>query len=185
MTNYIHSPTMLTFKKSTQIIKIFFNFQNYRHMIGFLFKNPFNSPKFSHFALILTRISIGLFFLTTGYNKLFVEKNQQIMLETIVSAGIPFPEVTAIIVSLFEFAFGLLLTLGLFTQLTSLILIFICFVALVTVGIYTIPPGLNLITWISWFFYTHDLLYIFILLFIFTNKPDSFTLDRLFFKKYF
>jgi putative oxidoreductase len=153
-------------------------------MIKLFFKRPFNTLSTLNFSLIIARVALGLFFLTTGYNKLFLEKNQQIMLETITSAGIPFPEVMSIIVSLFEFVFGLLLTLGLFTQLSSLILMVICLVALFTVGIHTIHQGLDIITWISWFFYIHDLLYIFILLFIFSIKPDSLTLDRIFFKKY-
>ncbi|NUF17114.1 DoxX family membrane protein [Acinetobacter lactucae] len=153
-------------------------------MLRILFQNPFYSTKFNNFSLALIRISIGLFFLTTGYNKLFVEKNQQIMLDTIIHAGIPFPEVMAIFVSLLELGLGLLLTIGLLTQLSSLILIFICIVALVTVGIHTIPVGLDLITWISWFFYIHDLLYIFILTFILSKKPDFLTLDHFLFKKY-
>lgn len=153
-------------------------------MLRIFFQNPLYSSKFNNFSLTLIRISIGLFFLTTGYNKLFVEKNQQVMLDTIIHAGIPFPEFMAVFVSLCEFALGILLTIGLFTQLSCLILIFICFIAFITVGIYTIPSGLDLITWTSWFFYIHDLLYIFILTFILSKKPDPLTLDHLLFKKY-
>ncbi|MDP7815560.1 hypothetical protein QWI38_20915, partial [Acinetobacter pittii] len=83
-----------------------------------------------------------------------------------------------------QFVLGLMLTIGLFTQLSCLILIFICFIAFITVGIYTIPSGLDLITWTSWFFYIHDLIYIFILTFILSKKPDSLTLDHLLFKKF-
>lgn len=153
-------------------------------MLKIFFQNPLYSTKFNNFSLALIRISIGLFFLTTGYNKLFVEKNQQIMLDTIIHAGIPFPEFMAVFVSLCEFVLGLMLTIGLFTQISCFILIFICFIAFITVGIYTIPSGLDLITWTSWFFYIHDLLYIFILTFILSKKPDPLTLDHLLFKKF-
>lgn len=53
-------------------------------MLKIFFQNPLYSPQFSNFSVALIRISVGLFFLTTGYNKLFVEKNQQIMLDTII-----------------------------------------------------------------------------------------------------
>lgn len=154
-------------------------------MLKILFNNPLYSSKFNDFSSSIIRICIGLFFLTTGFNKLFVEKNQQIMLETIIHAGIPYPEIMAVFVSLCEFVLGLLLTIGLFTQVSSLILIFICLVALITVGIHTIPPDLNFITWLSWFFYIHDLLYIFILVFLLSKKPDFLAVDRYVFRKYY
>jgi len=147
-------------------------------MFNFIYRNPLNSNTSKQMVFICIRISIGLFFLTTGYNKLFVETNQLIMLETIRSAGIPFPELMAPVVSAFEFIAGLFLVLGLLTQISAIILLFICITALITVGIYSIPQGIDLITWVSWFFYIHDLLYIFILLFIISNKPDCLTIDH-------
>ena len=47
---------------------------------------------------------------------------------------------------------GLLLTLGLFSRFSALVLMIISTVALATIGTYTIPRGLNLIAWLSWLF---------------------------------
>lgn len=147
-------------------------------MLKLFIKTPMALTQSKDYVLPIIRISIGLFFLTTGYNKLFVEKNQQVMLETITSAGIPFPSISSVLVSGMEFGLGILLVIGLFTHLSSILLLVICLVALFTVGIYTIPLGIDLITWISWFFYIHDLLYIFLILVIISNKPDRLTIDR-------
>lgn len=149
----------------------------------FIFRNLLNSQKSRDIALILSRISIGLFFLTTGYNKLFIDVNQKIMLDTIIAAGIPFPEFSAIAVSLLEFILGTFLILGLFTQLSSIILIIICLTAFFTVGFYELPKETDVITWLSWLFYSHDLLYFLILFFILSNKADPLTLDNIIIKK--
>ena len=45
------------------------------------------------FAVLLARISLGVFFAISGANKLFVASQYKLMYETIVGAGIPFPHV--------------------------------------------------------------------------------------------
>lgn len=40
--------------------------------------------------LTVARIAIGLFFFASGFNKVFVPANQQLMLETLTDAGIFF-----------------------------------------------------------------------------------------------
>ena len=54
---------------------------------------------------------------------------------------------------------GMLLALGLFSRLSALTLFIISGVALVTIGIYTIPQGLPLMAWLSWLFYLPETLY--------------------------
>ncbi|SPL70615.1 DoxX family protein [Acinetobacter stercoris] len=147
-------------------------------MYKFLFHLPLNFEKSTHLILIMIRLSLGLFFSSTGFNKLFIEANQKIMFETIVTAGIPFPEFMAIFISGLEFIAGFFLILGLFTKISSLILCMICLVALITVGIHSIPPSINMITWLSWFFYIHDFLYLLLLMVIITHKTDYFSIDH-------
>ena len=147
-------------------------------MIKSLIKIPLKLTSIQCSVIVIIRISMGLFFATTGFNKLFVEKNQLIMLETIAEAGIPFPEFMSVFVSAAEFGFGLMLIMGLFTHLSSLVLSMICVVAFFTVGIHTIPADLDTISWLSWFFYVHDLLYILLLFVLLTHLPDDFTLDH-------
>ncbi|TGC27684.1 transmembrane DoxX protein, partial [Escherichia sp. E1130] len=41
--------------------------------------------------LAIMRLALGVFFFASGFNKVFVPENQDMMLETITDAGIPFP----------------------------------------------------------------------------------------------
>ncbi|EOR06113.1 DoxX family protein [Acinetobacter genomosp. 15BJ] len=148
-------------------------------MLKLIYDNSLYKMPIQQFVLFLIRISIGIFFFTTGFNKLFVEKNKLIMLETIIDAGIPFPAIMSTFVSATEMLAGLFLILGLFTQISSILLFMICLTALYTVGIHTIPEGLDLMSWLSWFFYIHDLLYMFILAILITSRPSMLSLDRI------
>ncbi|EPG37364.1 DoxX family protein [Acinetobacter colistiniresistens] len=148
-------------------------------MLKLIYDNPLYKMPIQQFVLFLVRISIGIFFFSTGFNKLFVEKNKLIMLETITEAGIPFPEIMSSFVSATEMLAGLLLIIGLLTQISSILLFVICLTALYTVGIHTIPNGLDTMSWLSWFFYVHDLLYMFILAILITSRPTILSLDRL------
>lgn len=112
------------------------------------------------FPVFICRLVVGIFFFTAGFNKLFVTENQLLMVDTLHDAGIPFPDVMAAVVSFLECSMGLLLTLGLFSRVSALVLMMISTVALATIGIYTIPHGLNLIAWLSWLFYLPETLYI-------------------------
>ncbi len=152
-------------------------------MLKLIYDNPLYKMSIQQLVLFLIRISIGIFFFTTGFNKLFVEKNKLIMLETMTEAGIPFPEIMSSFVSATEMLAGLFLIIGLLTQISSILLFIICLTALYTVGIHTLPNGLDTITWLSWFFYLHDLLYMFILAILITSRPSIWSLDRVLSKK--
>ncbi|MHA6672027.1 DoxX family protein [Enterobacter mori] len=117
------------------------------------------------FPVFICRLVIGVFFFTAGFNKLFVPENQLLMVDTLYDAGIPFPVIMAVVVAFLECSMGLLLTLGLFSRFSALVLMVISSVALVTIGIYTIPRGLNLISWLSWLFYLPETLYVVLCLF--------------------
>lgn len=117
------------------------------------------------FPVFICRLVIGVFFFTAGFNKLFVPENQLLMVDTLYDAGIPFPVIMSVVVAFLECSMGLLLTLGLFSRFSALVLMVISSVALVTIGIYTIPRGLNLISWLSWLFYLPETLYVVLCLF--------------------
>jgi putative oxidoreductase len=59
-------------------------------------------------AVLLARISLGVFFAISGGNKLFVAGQYKIMYDTISGAGIPFPYVMTYFVSSIEFVCGCL-----------------------------------------------------------------------------
>ena len=120
------------------------------------------------FPVFICRLVVGVFFFTAGFNKLFVTENQLLMVDTMHDAGIPFPAVMAIVVAFLECSMGLLLTLGLFSRFSALVLIIISTVALATIGIYTIPRGL---------FYLPETLYIVLCLFPLTWGGTFCSLD--------
>lgn len=129
------------------------------------------------FPVFICRLVLGVFFFSAGFNKLFVPENQLLMVDTLHDAGIPFPVVMAVVVAFLECSMGLLLTLGLYSRVSALILMVISSVALITIGIYTIPRGLNLISWLSWLLYLPETLYVVLCLFPLTWGGTLCSLD--------
>jgi len=70
-------------------------------------------------GVLVARVAVGLLFLLSGRGKLFVPERREEMRETLVAAGVPFPEVNALFVATVEFVFGLLLILGALTLLPA------------------------------------------------------------------
>src|ERR1700758_4702600 len=70
------------------------------------------SSDLEQYAILLVRVSLGLFFAITGANKLFVAGGMKAIYETLVKAKVPFPHQTAYFVSGVEFVAGSLLTVG-------------------------------------------------------------------------
>src|SRR5277367_165312 len=84
------------------------------------------------YAILLVRVSLGLFFAISGANKLFVAGSRQTMFETLVAAKVPFPRQTAYFVSGVEFVGGSLLTVGFLSSLASVALSADMLVAILT-----------------------------------------------------
>ncbi len=124
-----------------------------------------------------SRIALGLFFFSSGFNKLFLPASQRLMLDTMIEAGIPAPEIMAVFVAAVEAIVGLLLAIGLVTRLGALPLLAICLVALATVGLSQIPPNLGPLTWFSWLMYLPETPYIFMLLLILTLGAGPLSAD--------
>ena len=61
------------------------------------------SSDFEQYAILLVRVSLGLFFAISGANKLFVAGGTQTMYETLLEAKIPFPHLMTYVVSGVEF----------------------------------------------------------------------------------
>ena len=68
-------------------------------------------------AILLVRVSLGLFFAISGANKLFVAGGTQTMYETLVEAKVPFPHLMTYFVSGVEFVGGSLQTIGFISRL--------------------------------------------------------------------
>src|ERR1700721_3052291 len=70
------------------------------------------SNDLEQYAILLVRVSIGLFFAISGANKLFVAGGTKPVYDTLVKAKIPFPRQTAYFVAGVEFVCGSLVTVG-------------------------------------------------------------------------
>jgi len=134
--------------------------------------------------LTVMRVSFGLFYFSSGFNKVFVPENELLMLETIIDARIPFPHLMAGFVATSEMIWGMLLALGLFTRLGALILITISMVALVTVGLNQIPAGIDVLSWYSWLLYLPESSYILMSFMLIIQGCGPLGLDRLVSSRY-
>nr|EKX8899010.1 DoxX family protein [Enterobacter asburiae] len=128
--------------------------------------------------LTMIRVAFGLFFFTSGFNKVFVPENQLLMFETVRDAGIPYPHIMSVFVAFCEMLCGLLLACGLLTRLTAAVLMIITLVALFTVSLGGIPQGINLLTWYSWLLYLPESGYILMCILLAVQGCGPFGLDR-------
>jgi putative oxidoreductase len=70
------------------------------------------SSDLEQYAILLIRVSIGLFFAISGANKLFVAGGTKPVYETLVKAKVPFPRQTAYFVAGVEFVWRVLVDRG-------------------------------------------------------------------------
>jgi len=130
------------------------------------------------FAVALARISLGVFFAISGGNKLFVASQHKVMYDTLVGAGIPFPEVMTYFVSSVEFVCGCLLVIGLLSSLCCMALILDMIVAIATVQLATIAKGLSVVDWLDDFLYLPEVMYIIIFLWLISSGPGRLSVDH-------
>jgi putative oxidoreductase len=130
------------------------------------------------FAILLARISLGVFFAISGRNKLFVASQHKIMYETIAGAGIPFPQFMTYFVSSVEFVCGCLLIIGLLSILCCIALIIDMIVAITTVQLATIGKGLSAVDWLDDFLYFPEVMYIIIFLWLISSGPGRLSVDH-------
>ena len=132
---------------------------------------------FEPYAILLVRVSLGLFFAITGANKLFTAGSRQLMYETIVKAKVPSPRLMAYFVSAVEFVGGLLLIVGFLSSAACAVLLVDMLVAILTTKLSAMPKGLSPLNWLDDFLYLPEVLYVlFFMLLIFTG-PGKFSVD--------
>src|ERR1700733_4936062 len=100
------------------------------------------SSDLERYAILLVRISIGLFFAISGANKLFSAGGTKPVYETLVKANVPFPQLTAYFVSGVEFVCGSLVAVGFLSSPACVVLLVDMIVAIVTSALSTMPKRL-------------------------------------------
>ena len=129
------------------------------------------------YAILLVRVSIGLFFAISGANKLFVAGGTKPVYDTLVQAKIPFPRQTAYFVAGVEFVGGSLVTLGFLSSAACLVLLIDMIFATLTNAISTLPKGLSAINWLDDFLYLPEVLYVLFFFWLICSGPGKFSID--------
>jgi putative oxidoreductase len=135
------------------------------------------SSDLEQYAILLVRVSIGLFFAISGANKLFVPGGTKPVYETLVKANVQFPGQTAYFVSGVEFVGGSLLTVGFLSSVASVALLIDMVVATVTTAVSTLPKGLSPLSWLDDFLYLPEVLYVLFFIWLLCAGPGRFSVD--------
>ena len=135
------------------------------------------SSDLEQYAILLVRVSIGLFFAISGANKLFVAGGAKPVYETLVQAKVPFPHEMAYFVSGVEFVCGSLVTVGFLSSVASAALLIDMVVATLTNAISTMPKGLAPLSWLDDFLYLPEVLYVLFFIWLICSGPGKFSVD--------
>ena len=129
------------------------------------------------YAILLVRISLGLFFAISGANKLFIASSRQTMYETLVEAQVPFPHLMTYFVSLVEFVGGSLLIVGFLSSLSCAALLVDMLVAILTTKLSAMPKRLSPLNWLDDFLYLPEVLYVLLFILLICFGPGKFSVD--------
>ena len=135
------------------------------------------SSDLEQYAILLVRVSLGLFFAITGANKLFVAGGMKLIYETLVKAKVPFPHQMAYFVSGVEFVAGSLVTVGLLSSPASVALLIDMTVATLTSSLSTMTKGLSPLNWLDDFLYLPEVLYVLFFIWLICAGPGKFSVD--------
>jgi len=135
------------------------------------------SSDLEQYAILLVRVSIGLFFAISGAKKLFVAGSTQTMYETLVEAKVPFPHLMTYFVSGVEFVCGSLVTVGFLSSPASLVLLIDMIVATLTSALSRMPKGLSPLNWLDDFLYLPEVLYVLFFIWLICSGPGKFSVD--------
>jgi putative oxidoreductase len=129
------------------------------------------------YAILLIRVSIGLFFAISGGNKLLSAGGMKPVYDTLVKAKVPFPHQTAYFVSGVEFVCGSLMTVGFLSTPACVTLLIDMIVATLTSAISTLPKGLSPLRWLDDFLYLPEVLYVLFFLWLICSGPGKLSVD--------
>jgi putative oxidoreductase len=135
------------------------------------------SGELEQYAILLVRVSIGVFFAISGGNKLFVAGGTKPVYDTLVRAKVPFPRQTAYFVAGVEFVCGSLLALGFLSSPASVALLIDMTVATLTSSLSTLPKGLSPLNWLDDFLYLPEVLYVLFFIWFICSGPGRFSVD--------
>jgi putative oxidoreductase len=135
------------------------------------------STDLEQYAVLLVRVSLGLFFAISGANKLFVAGRRQTMYGTLVEAKIPFPQLMTYFVSGVEFVGGSFVAAGFLSSPACVALLLNMIVAVLTTRLSAMPQGLSPVNWLDDFLYLPEVLYVLFFIWLICAGPGKFSVD--------
>ena len=135
------------------------------------------SSDWEQYAILLVRVSIGLFFAISGGNKLLVAGGTKPVYDTLVKAKVPFPRQTAYFVAGVEFIGGSLLTVGFLSSVACAALMIDMIVATLTSSLSTLPKRLSPLNWLDDLLYLPEVLYVLFFIWLICSGPGKFSVD--------
>jgi putative oxidoreductase len=129
------------------------------------------------YAILLVRVSLGLFFAISGANKLFVAGSRQTMYGTLVKAKVPLPRLMTYFVSGVEFVGGSLLAMGFLSSLACAALLVDMLVAILTTKLSAMPKGLSPLNWLDDLLYLPEVLYVLFFIWLICSGSGKFSVD--------
>ena len=136
------------------------------------------SSNLEQYAILLVRVSLGLFFAISGANKLFVAGGTKPVYDTLVQAKVPFPQLTAYFVSGVEFVGGSLVAVGFLSSPACAALLVDMIVAILTTKLSAMPKGVSLLNWLDDFLYLPEVLYVLFFIWLLCSGPGKFSVDH-------
>ena len=136
------------------------------------------SGDLEQYAVLLVRLSLGLFFVTSGANKLFVASRTKTMYETLVQAKVPFPQLMTYFVSGVELVGGLMLAVGFLSSVACMALLVDMLVAILTTRLSAMPKELSPLNWLDDFLYLPEVLYVLFFIWLICAGPGKFSADH-------
>lgn len=146
-------------------------------MYQFFAKIGYNKRQCVWLPILIVRIFLGIFFILSGFFKIFDAKQHETLLQTIKSANIPLPEFNAYFVPFMELICGILILIGLLTTLASFSLFFIMVTALVTDRFSSVAHHGGIMT-LENFLYLPEVLYGLMFLWLFFSGPGKVSIDH-------
>jgi uncharacterized membrane protein YphA (DoxX/SURF4 family) len=137
---------------------------------------------FSDFLPYLAaRITVGTFFVLSGYHKITNTERRATLVATLQTCGIPFTRAMQWFIPGVEFFGGLGVAFGFLTPLAALGLATICFVAACTDGVRRVKAsvGIDKADEIDDFLYLPEVLYILLLALFIADGAGPFSLDAI------
>jgi putative oxidoreductase len=135
------------------------------------------SGDLEQYAILLVRVSIGLFFAISGATKLFSAGGTKQVYETLVKAKVPFPRQTAYFVAGVEFVCGSMVTVGFLSSFACVALLIDMIVAILTNTLSTVPKGLSSLNWLDDVLYLPEVLYVLFFIWLICSGPGKFSVD--------